>query len=394
MTVVDTAALTMVRSTCSRSLLSSQLSLHSNCNKVRSVRDIRTAFPPLSRRKNIPSKGKESDSLTDSQWKNLFQRFRFKRSKSLALGLGVMMLLPLKALASTVVAETVVPVVSAASPIAAAVEFKLTLRLVYAALLGAGLGKERSIAKHSAGVRTMALVAMGASAFTVCSAYGFSSTGRHDPSRMASNVASGVGFVGAGVITTTHFSGRNIVHGLTTASTIWLSAAVGVSCGTGLYQIATMAAALTIFILRLGRVNPKNEAEVSSSSAEAQIEKQVPHVEGGNDEEDAYDDDEEDAYAETHDTSVYDEHHRSVQNLIDDERPDHHETQQEEKKKYVVEMASERIPSGTTTVLVQKDHIMEEMAMNVGNNATQQQVHIDNMERFSEAAVNETVYSP
>jgi putative Mg2+ transporter-C (MgtC) family protein len=233
----------------------------------------------------------------------------------------------------------------------------------------------------------MALVAMGASAFTVCSAYGFSSTGRHDPSRMASNVASGVGFVGAGVITTTHFSGRNIVHGLTTASTIWLSAAVGVSCGTGLYQIATMASALTIFILRLGRITPTNEAEVSSSSAEAKIKKQVLRAGGVND-------DEEDAYAETHDTSVYDEHHRSVQNLIDDERPDHHETQQEEKKKYVVEMASERIPSGTTTVLVQKDHIMEEMVMNVGNNSTLQQVHVDNMERFSKAAVNKTVYGP
>jgi putative Mg2+ transporter-C (MgtC) family protein len=391
--VVDTAALTMVPSTCSRNFLSSQLSLHSNCNKVRSVRDIRTAFPPLSRRKNIPSKGKESDSLTDSQWKNLFQRFRFKLSKNLALRLGVMLLLPLKALASTVVAETVAPevagaavtVVSAASPVAAAVEFQLTLRLIYAALLGAGLGMERAISKHSAGVRTMALVAMGASAFTVCSAYGFSSTG--DPSRMASNVASGVGFVGAGVITTTHFSGRNIVHGLTTASTIWLSAAVGVACGTGLYQIATMAAALTIFILRLGRTKPKNEAEVSSSSAEAQIEKQVLHAGGVND-------DEEDIYAETHDTSVYDEHHRSVQNLIDDERPDHYETQQEEKKKYVVEMASERIQSGTSTGLVQKDHIMEEMAMNVWNNATQQQVHIANMERFSKAAVNKTVYGP
>jgi putative Mg2+ transporter-C (MgtC) family protein len=148
----------------------------------------------------------------------------------------------------------------AASPVSADVEFRLSCRLMYAAVLGACLGKERSFARHSAGVRTMALVAMGASAFTVCSSFGFLAFPHYDPSRMAANVASGVGFVGAGVITTTMSDkSQSVVHGLTTAAAIWLSAAVGVACGTGLFRIATTAAFTTIGILRLGRSKPKQQ---------------------------------------------------------------------------------------------------------------------------------------
>lgn len=103
--------------------------------------------------------------------------------------------------------------------------------------------------------------------FTMTSMYGFCALGKYDPSRMASNVASGVGFIGAGVITTTGSSesssnsknkksggGGSIVHGLTTAAAIWLSAATGVGCGVGLCVISTAAAVLTVTILRIGRV--------------------------------------------------------------------------------------------------------------------------------------------
>lgn len=110
----------------------------------------------------------------------------------------------------------------------------------------------------------MALVALGACAFTVCSAFGFSAAvagGRCDPSRMASNVASGVGFVGAGVITTTsnnpNDSRQSIVHGLTTATAIWISAAIGVACGVGMLYIATAATLSTITILRFGGFKKK-----------------------------------------------------------------------------------------------------------------------------------------
>lgn len=243
----------------------------------------------------------------------------------------------------------------AARPVSLAVELQLTIRLVYAALLGAILGKERSLAKHSAGVRTMALVSMGAAAYTVCSAFGFFHLGgaRYDPSRMAANVASGVGFVGAGVITTSsrvaagpssgsstlgqspNNSGQaaNVVHGLTTAATIWLSAAVGVACGVGLYAVATTAALTTISILRLGRVTPKSKAGVPTTTTTSMESTNVlsspilgsnhPTLAGSNfkqaeptnlspatdDNDDDDDDDENDEnYAETHDTSIWDEH--------------------------------------------------------------------------------------
>jgi len=166
--------------------------------------------------------------------------------------------------AAAAAVTTTTTTTSIVCPVSAEVEFRLGLRLVYSALLGAALGKERSFAKHSAGVRTMSLVSMGATIFTVCSCYGFTNFPKVDASRMAANVASGVGFVGAGVITTSmrypekgddpkNFQQLNVVHGLTTAATIWLSAAVGVSCGVGLLRVATIAAAATIFILRMGR---------------------------------------------------------------------------------------------------------------------------------------------
>jgi len=128
-------------------------------------------------------------------------------------------------------------------------EIRLSLRLIFAALTGAAIGKERSgFRYHPAGVRTMSLVALGAALFTVCSRHGFA--GHYDTSRMASNVASGVGFIGAGVIYHEHKSDK--VHGLTTAAAIWISAAVGVTCGTGLFVVAAMSTFLTLAILRIG----------------------------------------------------------------------------------------------------------------------------------------------
>mmetsp|Transcript_20706 Transcript_20706/g.57215 ORF Transcript_20706/g.57215 Transcript_20706/m.57215 type:complete len:102 (+) Transcript_20706:1139-1444(+) len=86
------------------------------------------------------------------------------------------------------------------APLASAFwEARISLRLIFAALTGAAIGKERSGKYHPAGVRTMSLVALGAALFTLCSRHGFAGT-HYDTSRMASNVASGVGFIGAGVI--------------------------------------------------------------------------------------------------------------------------------------------------------------------------------------------------
>ena len=132
-------------------------------------------------------------------------------------------------------------------------EFRLMGRLWYAALLGAAVGKERSTAHHHpAGVRTLALVSLGSAAFTLCSIYGFGAAGKFDTSRMASAVASGIGFIGAGVITTSTNRNESVVHGLTTAAAVWISAAVGVTCGTGLYILATSLAMATLGFLRIG----------------------------------------------------------------------------------------------------------------------------------------------
>jgi putative Mg2+ transporter-C (MgtC) family protein len=148
----------------------------------------------------------------------------------------------------------------------------LTLRMFYAAFLGSLVGKERArSARHAAGVGTMALVCLGAAVFTICSMYGFAAAGRYDPSRMAANVASGVGFVGAGVITTTSAPTKpggdrheTIVHGLTTAAAIWLSAAIGVACGVGMPILGTAAAMGTMTILRVNQVTKKNQSKRTS----------------------------------------------------------------------------------------------------------------------------------
>jgi len=140
-------------------------------------------------------------------------------------------------------------------------EIELAFRLIYASLVGAAVGLERRNSNHPAGVRTMSLVSLGACAFTLCSMYGFvgipytfGNGYKVDPSRMASNVASGVGFIGAGVITS---DARNNVNGLTTAAAIWMAAAVGVTSGVGLYFISGVATITTIVVLSLGKSRRK-----------------------------------------------------------------------------------------------------------------------------------------
>jgi putative Mg2+ transporter-C (MgtC) family protein len=108
------------------------------------------------------------------------------------------------------------------------------------------IGLERQISQKSAGIRTHTLVGMGSAGFTLVSAYGFSSvTGGDvhvDPSRIAAQIVSGIGFLGAGVI----FMRKDVVRGLTTAATIWVSAAIGMACGAGQVPLAV---AMTVFQL-------------------------------------------------------------------------------------------------------------------------------------------------
>lgn len=110
------------------------------------------------------------------------------------------------------------------------------LLLVLAFVLSAVIGVEREIRLKSAGLRTHILVGVGSAMFTLVSAYGFTALGLPptDPSRIAAQVVTGIGFVGAGVI----FVNRGNVVGLTTAASIWVTAAVGMACASGLPVLA------------------------------------------------------------------------------------------------------------------------------------------------------------
>lgn len=115
------------------------------------------------------------------------------------------------------------------------------LRLVVALLLGGAIGVERQYRQRAAGLRTNALVALGAAAFALV---GFSTVGEASPSRMAAQVVSGIGFLGAGAIMR---EGLN-VKGLNTAATLWCAAAVGVGCGAGFFSLAALVAGLIVVV--------------------------------------------------------------------------------------------------------------------------------------------------
>jgi putative Mg2+ transporter-C (MgtC) family protein len=117
-------------------------------------------------------------------------------------------------------------------------------RLALAAALGGAIGIEREIREQEAGLRTHMLVSVGAALFTVVGAYGFEGQ-NVDPSRIAAQIVTGVGFLGAGAIMRRGFS----VRGLTTAATLWVVAAVGLASGAGYYSAAAIATGLVLVLL-------------------------------------------------------------------------------------------------------------------------------------------------
>ena len=125
-----------------------------------------------------------------------------------------------------------------------ATELEALVRLLLAILLGGIIGYEREIVHKPAGVRTHMLVALGSTLFTLASLYGFPGS---DPARIASYIVAGVGFIGGGVI----IQSRDRVIGITTAASLWTTAAVGVTVGTGLYLLSILGVVLCVIILRL-----------------------------------------------------------------------------------------------------------------------------------------------
>ena len=121
--------------------------------------------------------------------------------------------------------------------------FDVFLRLLLAAALGGAIGLEREFRHTPAGLRTNMLIALGSARFSVMSIDLGAAAG--SPDRIAAQVVTGIGFLGAGAILR---SGRN-VHGLTTAATIWVNAAIGMAAGLGAYAVASVAAAITLVVL-------------------------------------------------------------------------------------------------------------------------------------------------
>lgn len=120
-------------------------------------------------------------------------------------------------------------------------EYEFILRIFCAALLGGLIGLEREYRAKEAGFRTHFLVALGSALFMIVSAYGFEGAmnnelQRWDVSRVAAQVVSGIGFIGAGTII--FHKSENAVRGLTTAAGVWVTAAIGLACGAGLYVLS------------------------------------------------------------------------------------------------------------------------------------------------------------
>ena len=135
--------------------------------------------------------------------------------------------------------------------------FVVAIRLFAAAALGGAIGLEREVREREAGLRTHLLVSVGAALFTLVSAYGWSdftfsqrSGVTFDPTRIAAQIVTGIGFLGAGAIIRQGLS----VRGLTTAATLWLAAAIGMASGAGYWEaavIATVGAIITLWPLRI-----------------------------------------------------------------------------------------------------------------------------------------------
>ncbi|MBZ2199646.1 MgtC/SapB family protein [Occultella gossypii] len=121
--------------------------------------------------------------------------------------------------------------------------------LCIAFVLCAAIGTERQVRQKAAGFRTHVLVGTGAAGFTLVSAFGFENVlgadVNLDPSRIAAQIVSGIGFLGAGVI----FTRKDVVRGLTTAATIWVAAAVGMAAGAGMVALAGLLTALHLLCL-------------------------------------------------------------------------------------------------------------------------------------------------
>ena len=154
-------------------------------------------------------------------------------------------------------------------------QLDLSVRLIVAALLGLAVGFEREIHGHPAGLRTHMLVAMGSGLFTVLSIHGFGTPSVAtpiDPTRIAAQIVSGIGFLGAGAI----LKDGIVIRGLTTAASLWATSAVGMAAGTGEYVIAAVATAT--ILVSLWPINALAERLHGTAVPEVQLRLSMEHL--------------------------------------------------------------------------------------------------------------------
>lgn len=134
------------------------------------------------------------------------------------------------------------------------IDTDILIRIIFSIILGSAIGLERELTNKSAGLRTQIMVCLGACIFTILSIYGFSTAVTlyplGDPSRVAAQIITGIGFIGAGTVLRQGLT----VTGLTTASTLWIVAAIGMACGCGKISIAVVSTVLAVAILVLIRI--------------------------------------------------------------------------------------------------------------------------------------------
>jgi putative Mg2+ transporter-C (MgtC) family protein len=159
-------------------------------------------------------------------------------------------------------------------------QLDLSVRLIVAAALGLAVGFEREIHGHPAGLRTHMLVASGSALFTVLSAYGFSGVSSAvpnsapiDPTRIAAQIVSGIGFLGAGAI----LKDGIVIRGLTTAASLWATSAVGMAAGAGEYIIAGVATAT--ILVSLWPINALAERLHGTAAPEVQLRLSMERLE-------------------------------------------------------------------------------------------------------------------
>ena len=138
--------------------------------------------------------------------------------------------------------------------------YVLITRIVIAGLLGGIIGAEREFRAKIAGTRTHLLVAVGAALMMIVSRYGFD--GQGDPGRVAAQIVSGIGFIGAGAI----MVNRKAVHGLTTAAGIWVAAGIGMAIASGMYAIGIATTLISLVGLEVfGWIFRKHKQEIAAA---------------------------------------------------------------------------------------------------------------------------------